>query len=104
MASILTLKESEIMKRQYPRLVSKGQKDRIQVIDEDEERAASAKGYESHWNTEINKIQKGTDKEILRVSSVKGEEPEKAVPASKEVTELTPAEKRAITMANKKAI
>jgi len=52
--------------REYPRLLSKGRDDRIIVQDEEEEREAGTAGYESHWNPEVNKKQKGTASEVLK--------------------------------------
>lgn len=55
--------------RQYPRSVKLPNKPEtaIHVHNELEEYEASLKGYESHWNPEVNVLRKGTDREILRV-------------------------------------
>jgi len=56
--------------RQYPRRLAKGREDRILVHNEIEEYEAGLKGYERHWNPEVNEREKGTDKEVLRVKPV----------------------------------
>ena len=53
--------------RRYPRSLVIGQGERIRVYNEMEEYEAGLKGYERHRDPEINKLQKGTDKEVLRV-------------------------------------
>jgi len=56
--------------RQYPRSLVIGQGERIRVHNELEEYNAGLKGYERHRDPEINKLQKGTDKEVLRVRPI----------------------------------
>lgn len=56
--------------RLYPRSLIKDGK-RIRVHNEMEEYQAGLKGYERHKNPEINLLQKGTDKEVLRVDPSK---------------------------------
>ena len=52
--------------RLYPRsLIKDGV--RVRVFNEIEEYELGLKGYERHKNPEINALQKGTDKEVLRV-------------------------------------
>jgi hypothetical protein len=54
--------------RTYPRSVKLPNKPESakRVNNEQEEMAAAAQGYESHWSPEINALQKGTAREILR--------------------------------------
>jgi hypothetical protein len=63
--------------RQYPRSVKLPDKPEsaIHVNNEMEEYEASLEGYESHWNPEIIKKRKGTDREILKVKPVTDEIP-----------------------------
>lgn len=56
--------------RTYPRSLVIGDGKRIRVNNEMEEYEAGLKGYERHRNPEINALQKGTDKEVLRVKPV----------------------------------
>lgn len=52
--------------RQYPICLYKTKEDTIRVNSEPEEIAAALEGYETHWNSEVNEMRKGTDKEVLR--------------------------------------
>lgn len=52
--------------RIYPRMLYRQRNDFIVVGDENEEIEAGEDGYESHWNPDINELQKGTDKEVLK--------------------------------------
>jgi len=94
--------------RQYPRSVRiPGKRDSaIKVHNEKEEYEAGLKGYESHWNPEINEKRKGTDKEILRALEAKDEDLEatevktetKSIPENEErVPTLTRGQKAAAT-------
>ena len=52
--------------RAYPRAVYKSREVSKRVYNEQEELQAGLEGWNNHWNPEINKKQRGTDKEILR--------------------------------------
>ena len=52
----------------YPKRLHKGRDEKILVNDEQEEYEAGLKGFERHWNPEVNEREKGTDKEVLRVN------------------------------------
>ena len=52
--------------REYPRAVYKSREVSKRVYNEQEELQAGIEGWNSHWNPEINKKQRGTDEEILR--------------------------------------
>jgi hypothetical protein len=55
--------------RHYPKALHKeNEKGSLRVYNEQEEYEAGLKGYERHRNPEVNKREKGTDKEILRVN------------------------------------
>jgi len=55
--------------RLYPRSLHKqGVEKALRVNNEQEEYEAGLKGYERHRNPEVNKREKGTDKEVLRVN------------------------------------
>ena len=51
--------------RQYPRSLHKID-ETIRVYNEQEEYEAGLKGFERHRNPAINRLEKGTDKEVLR--------------------------------------
>lgn len=78
----------------YPRVVYKSKEEFITVTNETEEYNAGVDGYEKHWNPEINEIQKGTDKEILRdnpdpLTSVAKTVIEKVIEPVKEIVKKT---------------
>lgn len=86
--------------KQYPRIVYKTKEDTLRVEDADQEVNAANDGYESHWDSDINEAQKGTDKEILRGEPVEAVEAEpvevKAVEAPEDPykDEIIPKQKR----------
>lgn len=75
--------------RQYPRMLSKGKEQNLVVNNESEEYKAGLDGWESHWNPEINKSRKGTDKEVLRVdpNEIVKKEPVKEIKKEEPVKE-----------------
>jgi len=54
--------------REYPRRVYLTFEETRKVNNETEEIQAASEGYESHWDKEVIKREKGTDREILRGS------------------------------------
>jgi len=53
--------------RLYPKTLHKG-KENLRVNNEQEEYEGGAKGFERHRNPDVNKREKGTEKEVLRIN------------------------------------
>lgn len=85
--------------REYPRTVYRGKDDYKRVYNETEEIQAGDEGYESHFDVECIKEQKGTDRAILKAPSNSEDNSETSIPVIEEINtqELTRGQKIALS-------